>query len=160
MGHSGEPGEIGAYGRAGIDDGSLSSYGPAESDGDRTRKYGRPHVVGLDPGFVAGYRLQDLGHSMADIVLDHEAEKEQRDEHTDTRQDQVQQRMCRSCESRGQEPLYEMDEFEEDDGGKAAGDAYQQREYQELVALLHVPEQCQQPVKHTQRKKAVHMDDP
>ena len=68
--------------------------------------------------------------------------------------------MCRPCEGRGQEPLDEMEELEQDDCGKAAGNSYKQRQYQELVALLHVPEQGQQHVTPTQRKKVVHMDDP
>ena len=47
--------------------------------------------MGSDPGLVLGYGHQHLGHSMTDIVLDYKTQYEKRQEHSDSRINQVQE---------------------------------------------------------------------
>lgn len=89
--------------------------------------------MGSDPGLVLGYGHQHLGHSMTDIVLNHKTQYEKRQEHSDSRINQVQEIVPGTVKPAGQATMNGPDESFKQYSGQTAAYTHDKRQQKKLV---------------------------
>ena len=130
--------EIGANCGTRIDNRSLGSDRAAESDGDRAGDKGSPHVVRSDFRFILRDGEQYLRDSMPDIVADYILDKEEGDEHADSRIDEIEEIILISpAEPRCQCAVNMLDAEFQHDRRQPAENPDRQGKQQHQVALRH-----------------------
>ena len=90
--------------------------------------------MGFDLGIVAGNGEQGFGDAMPDVVADHIADHDQREQHTDARQDEVLP-VVAEMEVLVEQQLDGVDGPVQNDGGAPGEHADHQAEQQKLATL-------------------------